>query len=1306
MKSNLKKRLLAMVLCVVMVLGLSISVMAEAEPAPEGAGTEALMLSEGETSQTEGAADNSSETPVTTAAEPAPEAAPEPTPEATPAPEATPEPTPEATPAPEATPEPTPEATPAPEVSPEPTPETTPAPTVTGEPAPETESAGTENVTESTEPVQETEESQKEPALTEESGTEKNQDTEEAEKMITLESRLDDMTVVLSGPESSFPEGTELSISVSEPAKEAEELIEEAVQKQAEEQQMAVRDYTALDIRLLSDGEEIQPLGPVQVVFEKPETETAVQSEEQVETKVFHVDEQTGDAEDMKAEQPEEGQVSIETTHFSIYVVVDMDQLGGQIKLTVEHYATNVKALMDTGSKPQGSNNGLKNEGDGNWVPQYTVQSGETQIYTSDEIMLDNGLRTPIENLSKICMSNVGKTNINYELSKIRVNGKDYDVNSDDTITLKGDTTVRMIYTPKSSGTNVTLQTPVQFYDYDVTNGEVGNATLGGKYNSGGYGIVTDKRGINNDANLLNQSIQELTNSRLKFGFRSNGFFHTSGPEPGDYGDFLNTTNSKDGFAVKTGIVKSNLDGNGNIQYSDGITGPALFDDGNAAGKTAVNGYQLGFIQEGDTYTLSQVYKNGNSVLGNLQNIRNIQGDIYANNFWPLDQDKHTDPLFGGDNVAGWYGIAILGDGTWFANRKVVNNQAQDSAIGYSDDGKAHNWYFGMEYEFTFTLGDYTGPLNFYFRGDDDFWLFVDGEKKIDLGGIHSSVGQYLDLNYLKQQDPDKEHTIKIYYLERGGYGSSCYMQFTLPNVKPVNFDTNVPKTSVTVNKVWKDHNNPNRPSSVNVTLQFKRSSEPDSAYQDYETVSLSAGNNWAHTWTNMPKEGYTYRVVENEVPSGYELSYQQDGGVLQQVNGAYSGTVINTANPSTWIEVTKEWDDGDASEYRPDKVQFQLYYKENGQWRIYPGGLLELTADNGWKGTYENLPVYVGTTDKKMVYSVREVSNNADLKPGDKLPGKNNAQYIVSYPAGYYANDQWKDCEAVADNATLDLTVTNTYGQKIQVTKDWKGTADPELTVYAGLYKGEKSTGKYVALNKGNSFTAVFEHLTPASDYSVKELKPAEGESGEFIVAVGNGTKKPYVGVEEGGHTLIGEYEYIVDYGEFIKDSSDASLSTVTITNQAQWQLIKYSSSTADKTHTLKDAEFELKHEDGTTYEGVSDENGIVKWTKDGADFTGIFADGSYTLTETVAPIGYALGDPVTFEMKDGVPVNMDGENAVIKDGILTFYYANEILYTLPSTGGPGIHWYIIGGMLLMTAGTLVLYKNRCRGGAERVRK
>lgn len=119
-------------------------------------------------------------------------------------------------------------------------------------------------------------------------------------------------------------------------------------------------------------------------------------------------------------------------------------------------------------------------------------------------------------------------------------------------------------------------------------------------------------------------------------------------------------------------------------------------------------------------------------------------------------------------------------------------------------------------------------------------------------------------------------------------------------------------------------------------------------------------------------------------------------------------------------------------------------------------------------------------------------------------------------------------------------------------------------------------------------------------------------------------------------------------------------------------------------------------KNDDSTTYKGVSDANGIVKWTKDNVDFTGIFADGSYTLTETAAPTGYALGDSVTFEMKGGVPVSMNDENAVIKDGILTFYYANEAIYSLPSSGSSGIYGYLFSGMLLMMAASLIVYKTK----------
>ena len=716
MKSNLKKRLLAMVLCVVMVLGLSISVMAEAEPAPEGAGTEALMLSEGETSQTEGAADNSSETPVTTAAEPAPEAAPEPTPEATPAPEATPEPTPE--------------ATPAPEVSPEPTPETTPAPTVTGEPAPETESAGTENVTESTEPVQETEESQKEPALTEESGTEKNQDTEEAEKIITLESKLDDMTVVLSGPESSFPEDTELSISVSEPAKEAEELIEEAVQKQAEEQQMAVRDYTALDIRLLSDGEEIQPLGPVQVVFEKPETETAVQSEEQVETKVFHVDEQTGDAEDMKAEQAEEGQVSIETTHFSIYVVVDMDQLGGQIDLTVQHWAT-IEVLNGVDGKDglvgiQGPNGTA-----GDNVVKLDTKEEFYQIYTDDVIKLDNKLNKNVGELSKVLLADANSTIKNYELKEIwvlkdnqtlgtnTINKTDTNAfdgekskwtvytldDKDQTVKLTKNSIIRMIYEPVKAD-NALIQ-DVTFYDYDVTDGKRYNEK--GQEDSNGQWLNTTNQGINN---ALNYSEGNSSN-RLAVGQASAFVDHSYRDARAANGEILNH-GGDDSDSAKKGIVTSI--GQDGPTYN-GVYDAGLFNNDLKIGKTILNNYDLVFNQNGDTYTLTAVNKDGSRVLSNLEVLKDVYDgkawpsgtkQIFSNNFWPLD----TEDLTGHDPLMGAY------SGQW----KSLNNKLSAAP---SDDNTAHNWFFGMRYSFEFTLGDYTGPLNFYFRGDDDFWLFV-----------------------------------------------------------------------------------------------------------------------------------------------------------------------------------------------------------------------------------------------------------------------------------------------------------------------------------------------------------------------------------------------------------------------------------------------------------------------------------------------------------------------------------------------------------------------------------------------------
>lgn len=115
----------------------------------------------------------------------------------------------------------------------------------------------------------------------------------------------------------------------------------------------------------------------------------------------------------------------------------------------------------------------------------------------------------------------------------------------------------------------------------------------------------------------------------------------------------------------------------------------------------------------------------------------------------------------------------------------------------------------------------------------------------------------------------------------------------------------------------------------------------------------------------------------------------------------------------------------------------------------------------------------------------------------------------------------------------------------------------------------------------------------------------------------------------------------------------------------------------------------------------------GNIKSGANGAFVVNGLAEGTYKLTETVAPVGYnLLADPITIVVDaeygatgvTSMTVTMDGESVdAAANGIFTPVIANFSGTTLPSTGGMGTTiFYTLGGVLVVGAAILLVTKKR----------
>ena len=265
----------------------------------------------------------------------------------------------------------------------------------------------------------------------------------------------------------------------------------------------------------------------------------------------------------------------------------------------------------------------------------------------------------------------------------------------------------------------------------------------------------------------------------------------TFGPTDSVAGRSLNAWTGNNG-GLYQGIVSSDLTGDGYPQLASGST-------------------SLGYLFGGEN-NVNGLAESHADVDGLFQEKNGYYTYDSAKNYAQYDSTDNKFDLYDGGR---FYNGGLPNDAGAFMpfNSLSTNTHNYNGTDGYGLN-KDNNYYFGMTVSTTFMMPK-DGKVNnddmvFEFEGDDDVWVYLDGKLALDLGGIHNNYGGSINFatgkitysngalgTHASNSRPRnlsevlggdwntayRNHTLKMFYLERGAGSSNCKVRFNLPTI-------------------------------------------------------------------------------------------------------------------------------------------------------------------------------------------------------------------------------------------------------------------------------------------------------------------------------------------------------------------------------------------------------------------------------------------------------------------------------------------------------------------------------------------
>lgn len=283
--------------------------------------------------------------------------------------------------------------------------------------------------------------------------------------------------------------------------------------------------------------------------------------------------------------------------------------------------------------------------------------------------------------------------------------------------------------------------------------------------------------------------------------------------------------------AAAQGLV-SNMLNNGNLMAYGGSAQEPHFNESFLTGTNSKNTV-LGKVYHNVSFpfTKQKLDINGNKCNDDTPNV----------DYWYFDS-ADTTLAMRKDSASGEYYLQDTGKQDWSKN---VNSSSSDQNthgfFPFNENTRAcsagnYNYGFGTKLEFKFRLtddgkvtasdGKTEFPIQFTFSGDDDVWVYVDGKLALDVGGAHGKVTGKIDFSGNSTQKSatvsktkvsqgsrvegtdihstfelsgsnTDEHTLTMFYMERGMWESNMKVTFNFPDENQLQVEKQVDTTDV-----------------------------------------------------------------------------------------------------------------------------------------------------------------------------------------------------------------------------------------------------------------------------------------------------------------------------------------------------------------------------------------------------------------------------------------------------------------------------------------------------------------------------